>query len=56
MKRRDFVKFLTAAGVSSPFLIPSSCLGNEEKLLCRELDGYRAYKKKVRYRLIPYIF
>ena len=31
-------------------------LGNEEKLLCRELDGYRAYKKKVRYRLIPYIF
>ncbi len=36
MKRRDFVKFLTAAGVSSPFLIPSSCLGNEEKAAASE--------------------
>ena len=31
MKRRDFIQFLTAAGVSSPFLIPSSCLGDGEK-------------------------
>lgn len=36
MKRRDFVKFLTAAGVSSPFLVPSSCLGNEEKAAASE--------------------
>ena len=31
MKRRDFIQFLAAAGVSSPFLIPSSCLGDGEK-------------------------
>lgn len=29
---------------------------NEEKLLTRELPGYEAYKKKVRYRLIPFIW
>ena len=29
---------------------------NEEKLLEQELDGYRAYKQKVKYRLIPFIF
>ncbi len=29
---------------------------NEERLLCAELDGYAAYKKKVRYRLIPFIW
>lgn len=29
---------------------------NEEKLLERELDGYSEYKKKVRYRIIPFIF
>jgi protein-S-isoprenylcysteine O-methyltransferase Ste14 len=28
----------------------------EEKLLEAELDGYRAYKEKVRWRLIPFIF
>jgi protein-S-isoprenylcysteine O-methyltransferase Ste14 len=28
----------------------------EEKLLTRELAGYEAYKKKVRYRLIPFIW
>jgi len=28
----------------------------EEALLERELDGYKAYKKKVRYRLIPFIW
>ena len=28
----------------------------EEKLLCAELDGYTAYKKKVKYRLIPFIW
>lgn len=29
---------------------------NEEKLLEKELDGYKEYKKKVRYRLIPFIW
>ena len=29
---------------------------NEEQLLCRELDGYADYVKKVKYRLIPFIW
>ena len=29
---------------------------DEEKLLTKELPGYEAYKKKVRYRLIPFIW
>jgi protein-S-isoprenylcysteine O-methyltransferase Ste14 len=29
---------------------------NEEKLLSRELDGYEEYKKKVKYRLIPFVW
>lgn len=29
---------------------------NEEKLLIRDLEGYVEYKKKVRYRLIPFIW
>ncbi len=29
---------------------------NEEKLLTRELEGYEEYKKKVRYRLIPFVW
>ena len=29
---------------------------NEERLLERELSGYTEYKKKVRYRLIPFIW
>ena len=28
----------------------------EEKLLARDLEGYRAYREKVRYRLIPYVW
>ena len=31
-------------------------IGNEEKVLERELEGYTAYKQKVKYRLIPFIF
>ena len=31
-------------------------LKDEEELLTRELDGYEAYKQKVRYRLIPFIW
>lgn len=29
---------------------------DEEKLLCRELNGYVEYKQKVKYRLIPFIW
>lgn len=29
---------------------------NEEKVLSEELSGYEEYKKKVRYRIIPYIW
>ena len=29
---------------------------NEEELLTNELSGYREYKEKVKYRLIPFIF
>lgn len=29
---------------------------NEEKVLCCELDGYKEYQDKVRYRLIPFIW
>ena len=29
---------------------------NEEKVLERDLKGYKEYKKKVKYRLIPYIW
>ena len=29
---------------------------NEEKVLCKELMGYDEYKKRVRYRLIPFIW
>lgn len=31
-------------------------LKDEETLLSRELDGYEQYKKKVKYRLFPYIW
>ena len=29
---------------------------NEEEVLEKELKGYKEYKKKVKYRLIPYIW
>ena len=38
-----------------PILI-ISILINEEKVLEKELEGYNEYKKKVRYRLIPFIW
>jgi len=28
----------------------------EERVLCEELDGYRAYMRRVRYRFVPYIW
>ena len=38
-----------------PFLIIIR-LKNEELLLEKELNGYKEYKKKVKYRLIPFIY
>lgn len=38
-----------------PFIIAKRIKG-EEALLEKELDGYREYKKKVKYRLIPLIW
>ncbi len=29
---------------------------DEEKMLAEELDGYRQYTRKVRYRLVPLIW
>ena len=29
---------------------------NEEKLLTKELEGYKDYKKRVKYRLIPFVW
>ncbi len=31
-------------------------INNEEKVLEKELKGYKEYKKKVKYKLIPYIY
>lgn len=38
-----------------PFIITKR-INNEEKVLERELKGYTDYKKKVKYRLIPFIW
>jgi protein-S-isoprenylcysteine O-methyltransferase Ste14 len=42
-------------GVLISFLLVARILG-EEKMLVKELDGYADYRKKVRYRLIPFIW
>ncbi len=46
----SFVIFLTY-----PFIISKRIKG-EEKLLEKELEGYSEYKKKVKYRLIPFVW
>ena len=38
-----------------PFIIAGRIL-DEEKLLCKELAGYEEYTKRVKYRLIPFIW
>lgn len=38
-----------------PFIIAKR-IGHEEKFLEAELDGYRAYQQKVKFRLIPFIW
>ncbi len=46
----SFIIFL-----SYPFIIAKRIKG-EEEFLERELDGYKEYKEKVKYRLIPFIW
>ena len=46
----SFIIFL-----SYPFIIAKR-IKNEEELLEKELNGYREYKQKVKYRLIPFIW
>ncbi len=41
--------------LSYPFIIAKR-IKNEEEFLEKELDGYREYKQKVKYRLIPFIW
>lgn len=38
-----------------PFIIAGR-IRNEEELLERELEGYREYKQKVKYRMVPFIW
>jgi protein-S-isoprenylcysteine O-methyltransferase Ste14 len=38
-----------------PFIIVKR-LKNEEEFLEKELTGYREYRQKVKYRLIPFIW
>ena len=38
-----------------PWIIASR-IKHEETFLCKELPGYEAYRKKVKYQLIPYIW
>ncbi|MBR4062001.1 MAG: isoprenylcysteine carboxylmethyltransferase family protein [Clostridia bacterium] len=47
---RSFLIFLVY-----PFIIAAR-LKDEEKFLEEELDGYREYKQKVKYRLIPFVW
>jgi protein-S-isoprenylcysteine O-methyltransferase Ste14 len=42
-------------GLSLTLLLMIRILG-EEEMLCRELEGYREYSEKVRYRLIPFVW
>ena len=46
----SFVVFL-----AYPFIIAAR-IKNEEEVLSRELEGYDDYKKKVKYRMIPFIW
>jgi protein-S-isoprenylcysteine O-methyltransferase Ste14 len=42
-------------GILISFLIVARIIG-EERMLVKELEGYADYRKKVRYRLIPFIW
>ncbi len=46
----SFIVFL-----AYPFIIAKR-IRNEEELLTRELEGYKEYKNKVKYRLVPFVW
>lgn len=48
-------KYGILIGIALSFLIIGRIIG-EEKMLINELEGYADYKKKVKYRLIPFIW
>lgn len=47
--------FSFAVFLAYPFIIARR-IKNEEEVLEKELDGYSEYKKKVKYRLVPFIW
>lgn len=49
----SFVSFIVF--IFYPFVLAARIRG-EEELLTRELDGYAAYKEKVRFKMIPFIW
>ena len=49
----SFVSFIVF--LAYPFIIAKR-IKNEEEVLSRELEGYEDYKKKVRYRMLPFIW
>jgi len=44
-----------AVFLAYPFIIAKR-IRNEEEVLCRELVGYDEYRKKVKYRMLPFIW
>jgi protein-S-isoprenylcysteine O-methyltransferase Ste14 len=42
-------------GVAMIFLLMGRIKG-EEKMLINELEGYAEYRKKIKYRLIPFVW
>ena len=44
-----------AVFLAYPFVIAVR-IKNEEEVLSNELEGYKEYKEKVKYRMIPYIW
>ena len=47
--------YALAVFIAYPFLIAVR-IKNEEKVLAEQLNGYKAYMQKVKYRLIPFIW
>jgi protein-S-isoprenylcysteine O-methyltransferase Ste14 len=43
------------AGIMNSWILMVRIAG-EEKMLIKELKGYEAYRRKVRYRLVPFIW
>jgi protein-S-isoprenylcysteine O-methyltransferase Ste14 len=44
------------AAFAAPIVVLAVRIGIEERFLARELEGYEAYRRRVRYRLIPLLW